>query len=75
MEPFGQADGALNRRYEGSGLGLPLTKALIELHDGRFDIDSDEGVGTTETLTFPKERCLPPAPQTTPEALTLAAAE
>ena len=75
MEPFGQADGALNRRYEGSGLGLPLTKALIELHDGCFEIDSAEGVGTTVTLLFPQERCLRPTSQTTPEPLTLVAAE
>lgn len=59
MEPFGQADGSLNRRYEGSGLGLPLTKALVELHDGRIEIDSAEGVGTTVTLVFPQERCQP----------------
>ncbi len=34
LSRFGQVDGDLNRRYEGSGLGLPLTKALVELHGG-----------------------------------------
>ena len=63
MEPFGQADGSLNRRYEGSGLGLPLTKALVELHEGRFEIDSAEGVGTTVTLTFPQACCQPVTPR------------
>lgn len=74
MEPFGQADGALNRRFDGSGLGLPLTKALVELHDGQFEIDSTEGVGTTVTLTFPQDPC---APHDTPDRLApnLAAAE
>ena len=75
MEPFGQADGALNRRYEGSGLGLPLTKALIELHDGSFEIDSDEGCGTTVTLTFPRERRQSDTPQSAQQAATLVAAE
>jgi signal transduction histidine kinase len=56
LSRFGQVDGDLNRRYEGTGLGLPLTKALVELHGGAFDLQSKLGVGTTVTLRFPAER-------------------
>ena len=52
----GGVDGALNRRYEGAGLGLPLTKALIELHGGTLDLRSEFGVGTTVTVRLPAER-------------------
>jgi signal transduction histidine kinase len=61
LEPFGQVvrgrgAGALKSERSGTGLGLPLVKALIERHGGRFAIDSTEGRGTTVTLTFPAER-------------------
>ncbi len=77
MEPFGQADSALNRRYDGSGLGLPLTKALVELHKGQFEIDSTVGLGTTVTMTFPQSRCQQSAPQASSvdQYLVMAAAD
>lgn len=56
MSHFGQVDGDLNRRYAGTGLGLPLTNALVELHGGSLDIQSQIGVGTTVTVRFPAER-------------------
>jgi signal transduction histidine kinase len=56
MMPFGQVDGRLNRKYEGTGLGLPLAKSLTELHDGRFTVRSAIGKGTTVTLDFPAMR-------------------
>jgi PAS domain S-box-containing protein len=56
MEPFGQVDGALNRRFDGTGLGLPLTKALVDLHGGVLDMQSEVGVGTTVIVRFPAER-------------------
>lgn len=56
MEPFVQADTRLSRKYEGSGLGLPLTKALVMAHGGTLDLDSEPGRGTTVTVTFPTSR-------------------
>ena len=56
MSQFGQVDSALNRRHQGSGLGLPLTKALIELHGGTFELQSTVGVGTTATVYLPVKR-------------------
>jgi signal transduction histidine kinase/HAMP domain-containing protein len=55
LEPFGQVDNRLERRYEGAGLGLSLAKAFIELHHGRLDFDSERGHGTRVTVTFPVE--------------------
>ncbi|MBI1777409.1 MAG: HAMP domain-containing histidine kinase [Proteobacteria bacterium] len=56
LEPFGQADTSLKRRHSGSGLGLPLAKRLIELHQGRLEIQSRPGQGTKVTIIFPRER-------------------
>jgi signal transduction histidine kinase len=61
LSKFGQVDGALNRQYEGTGLGLPLTKALVEIHGGNLDLESEVGVGTSATACFPAERVVAPA--------------
>lgn len=53
FQSFGQVDSGLNRKYEGTGLGLPLTKKLIELHGGSIEIKSMLGKGTSVMLTFP----------------------
>ena len=53
METFGQADSYLVRSQQGTGLGLPLVKAFVELLGGDFDIQSEIGVGTVVTLIFP----------------------
>lgn len=53
MSPFGQVDSALSRKYEGTGLGLPLTKKFVEIMGGTFRIESEVGVGTTITITVP----------------------
>jgi PAS domain S-box-containing protein len=58
MEPFGQADGSLRRRYEGTGLGLPLVRSFVELHGATFDLKSEVGVGTTATVVFPAQRTM-----------------
>ena len=59
LSQFGQVDSALNRQYEGTGLGLPLSKALTELHGGAMDLQSKLGVGTTVTLRLPAARLRP----------------
>ncbi len=56
LAPFQQIDSGLNRRHEGTGLGLPLTKSLIEMHGGYLDLQSEVGLGTTVTVRFPAER-------------------
>jgi signal transduction histidine kinase/HAMP domain-containing protein len=52
FQPFAQVDNRLERRYEGTGLGLPLTKALVDLHQGHIVIDSARGQGTRVTVSF-----------------------
>ena len=54
LAAFGQVDSRLARRYEGTGLGLPLSKAIIELHGGTITIDSTPGKGTCVTVTLPR---------------------
>jgi PAS domain S-box-containing protein len=56
LAPFQQVESDLARKYEGTGLGLPLTKSLVELHSGSLDLQSEVGVGTTATVRFPAER-------------------
>jgi len=56
MKPFGQVDTGLARKYEGTGLGLPLSKVFMELHGGTLEITSALGTGTTVTLRLPAER-------------------
>ncbi len=56
MAPFGQVESSLSRRYEGTGLGLPLTQALVERHGGRLVLDSEPGKGTRVAAYFPAER-------------------
>ncbi|HEX4157247.1 MAG TPA: tetratricopeptide repeat-containing sensor histidine kinase [Rhizomicrobium sp.] len=60
MEPFGQADSTYARSRGGVGLGLPIVKSLVELHGGRFTIESDYGRGTTARLHLPEERVVDP---------------
>lgn len=58
LAPFRQIDSALSRKYDGTGLGLPLTKSLVELHGGSLDLQSQVGVGTAATVRFPAERIM-----------------
>lgn len=60
LENFGQIDSGLDRKYDGTGLGLPLSKRLLELHGGTLEITSMVGTGTTVTVTFPADRLLEP---------------
>ncbi len=59
MTPFGQAHTGLNRKYEGTGLGLPLSKMFVEMHGGALIIESDLDVGTAVCALFPASRVLP----------------
>lgn len=56
MEPFGQVEGYLSRKAEGTGLGLPLCKALTEAHGGEFRLTSTLGQGTCAEVFLPAER-------------------
>jgi PAS domain S-box-containing protein len=56
LTQFGQVDQSLIRNNEGTGLGLPITKSLVEMHDGTMDVFSAPGEGTKVTLTFPSTR-------------------
>jgi len=56
LSPFGQVDSRLSRRYEGTGLGLPLARALAELHGGTLTLETAPGRGTTVRVTLPVER-------------------
>ena len=60
MRPFGQIDTAFNKRYEGTGLGLPIAYALARMHGGDLRIDSQKGAGTRVSVILP----------TVPEAAT-----
>ena len=57
MERFGQIGDVLTRQHAGTGLGLPLSASLVELHGGKLELTSERGNGTTVTLRFPPERC------------------
>ena len=57
---FGQVASAWSRSHTGTGLGLPLAIGLAEMHGATIAIDGEKGIGTTVTLTFPRERSLPP---------------
>ena len=58
LERFGQIDSSLARKYEGTGLGLPLTQQLTELHGAAFSIASEPGNGTKVTILFPPQSIL-----------------
>ena len=52
LQPFRQVDGRLSRKYEGTGLGLPLAKGLVELHGGSLTVESTPGVGTSVLVSL-----------------------
>ena len=58
LSPFDQLEDSWDRRYEGTGLGLPLVNALLTLHEGKLEIVSAPGKGTTVTARFPTHRTL-----------------
>jgi signal transduction histidine kinase len=56
LEPFGQVENAITKKYEGAGLGLPLAKRLVELHGGELIIMSAKGAGTAIRVQLPADR-------------------
>jgi signal transduction histidine kinase/sensor domain CHASE-containing protein len=67
LAPFGQIDSQFNRKYEGTGLGLPIVKGIVELHGGTLDIESQPGKGTTVVVRFPNH----PPEQSTAEIVPM----
>ncbi len=63
LQPFSQVANALSRPHDGTGLGLSLSRRLVELHGGRLAVESEVGVGTTVTVTLPADRCRQDASQ------------
>ena len=61
--PFEQAESQLVKTQQGSGLGLALTKSLVELHQGRLDLESEPGVGTRVSFTLPLSAAAEPTSQ------------
>ncbi|MGD9537509.1 MAG: ATP-binding protein [Alphaproteobacteria bacterium] len=58
FQPFQQGDDTLSRRHEGTGLGLSISRALMALHGGTLDIESELGKGTRVLARFPAERVI-----------------
>jgi signal transduction histidine kinase len=56
LEPFGQIDSAIARKYEGVGLGLPICNALMKLHGGAIEVETALGKGTAVSAVFPAAR-------------------
>lgn len=73
FERFGKLESSIAREVEGAGIGLSLTKSLVELHDGVIDVKSEQGIGTTVSIWLPAEKvakrtCRPKPAQPEPVA-------
>ena len=60
FRPFVQLNASANKRYPGTGLGLPIAKSLVELHGGSLTLESRREGGTTATIYLPAARVLGP---------------
>ena len=68
VEPFVQVESAFSREYQGTGLGLPYVKKIMELHGGTLEIESALGQGTTVTAHFPVSRVVAASATAKPSA-------
>jgi PAS domain S-box-containing protein len=68
FQPFVQVDSALNRQYEGTGLGLALVKQIVELHGGQVIAESEVGKGSRFTVALPYDTSQSSTPEATPTA-------
>ena len=75
FEPFSQVDNYVSREQEGTGLGLPLVKSMIELHGGTIELESELGDGTIVTIRFPAERVLDDPAKTKGDGIKVSAAQ
>ena len=71
LAPFEQVDSSLSRKYEGTGLGLPLTASFAKMHGGSLKISSMVGDGTTVEIRFPAARAVLDQPLSNDRAMTL----
>jgi PAS domain S-box-containing protein len=60
LTPFGQVQNLWTRRAEGTGLGLTLVTSLVALHQGKFELESELGKGTTALVILPADRIITP---------------
>jgi signal transduction histidine kinase len=58
LEPFEQVDSSFTRTHQGTGLGLPLVKAIMERHGGSLAVKSELDVGTQMSVIFPPRRAV-----------------
>jgi signal transduction histidine kinase len=56
FEPFRQIDNSITQKNRGSGLGLSITKQLVELMGGEINLQSEIGIGSTFTITLPIQK-------------------
>lgn len=75
MSKFGQGSNAIKSAEQGTGLGLPIAKNLVELHGGTFTLKSKVRIGTEMIATFPPERVVAALAPLTPQTPQMAGAE
>jgi two-component system, cell cycle sensor histidine kinase PleC len=68
LQSFGRGSHAIKTAEQGSGLGLPIVKGLVDLHEGGFDLKSRPRDGTVVTITFPPTRVMDTLPAVQPES-------